>query len=328
MKAVIQQKYGSAETLELREIDKPTIGDDGVLVRVRAASVNPADWRPVAGKPYSGRVLFRMGVRAPKQKLRGVDVAGVVEAVGKDVTSFKPGDEVFGARSGAFAEYLAGVEKNFAPKPAAISFEEAAAIPIAGCTALQAVRDHGRLEAGQNVLINGASGGVGTFAVQIAKELGAHVTGVCSTRNIELVRSLGADEVVDYTREDFTRRGRRYDVVVDNVGNHSLRALRRVLSPKGALVIVGAPVSDWLVRVLANPTKTILLSRFVDQRLVFFIAKLRNADLVTLAELAAAGKVKPVIDRTYPLSEVAEAIRYCETLHARAKVVITVPGDR
>jgi NADPH:quinone reductase-like Zn-dependent oxidoreductase len=322
MKAIINDRYSSPPSLELQDIEKPVLGDDSVLVRVHAASVNPADWRPLRGKPYLIRPMI--GLRRPKQRIPGVDVAGIVEAVGKDVTQFQAGDEVFGARTGAFADYLCGVERNFVPKPAALTLEQAATIPIAGCTALQAMRDHGQLQPGQTVLINGAAGGVGTFAVQIAKALGAQVTGVCSTRNVEMVRSLGADRVIDYTQEDFTKGGQRYDLIVDNVGTRSLRHLRRVLTPEGTLVVVGARKSDWLLGLLALPLKARLVSPFVGQRMIFFIAKLRNADLVVLRELIEAGKVTPVIDRAYPLSEVPEAIRYVESGHARGKVVITM----
>jgi NADPH:quinone reductase-like Zn-dependent oxidoreductase len=322
MKAIINDKYGSPDDLQFQEIEKPVIGDDSVLVRVRAASVNPADWRPLKGKPYLIRPVI--GLRRPKSRVPGTDVAGIVEAVGKDVTEFRPGDEVFGARTGAFAEYVCGLERNFVPKPEGITFEQAAAIPIAGCTALQAVRDHGQLQPGQRVLINGAAGGVGTFAVQLAKAFGGHVTGVCSTRNVEMVRSIGADQVIDYSEEDFSRSGQRYDLIVDDVGNRSLRALRRVLSPKGTLVIVGAKDSNWLLALLALPLKARLVSPFVGQRMISFIAQIRKEDLPLLKELIEAGKVTPVIDRTYPLSETAEAYRYVQSLHARAKVVVTV----
>lgn len=322
MQAVLQDQYGSADRLKLQTIEKPVIGDDGVLIRVRAASVNPADWRMMSGKPYLLR--FVGGLRRPKEREKGTDVAGVVEAVGKDVTEFKPGDEVFGARTGALAEYVAGRERNFVLKPANISFEQAGAVGIAGVTALQAVRDHGKLQQGQKILINGGAGGVGTFAVQIAKALGGQVTGVCSTRNVELVRSIGADRVVDYTKEDFTESGQRYDLIIDNVGNRAVRHLLRMLTPKGTLVIVGAKDTNWAPLLLAGPIKALLMKRFVSQRLIFFIAKLDKKDLITLKELMEAGKVTPVIDRTYSLSEVQDAFRYARTLHARAKVVVTV----
>lgn len=318
MKAIVQERYGSPDVLALREIEKPVMGEDGVLVRVRAASANPLDLT-MRGRPYFVRLFT--GVRRPKKPVPGVDVAGIVEAVGEKVTRIQPGDEVFGSCDGAFAEYVCGRERNFAPKPAGITFEQAASIPVAGCTALQAVRDHGRLQPEQWVLINGASGGVGTFTVQLAKAFGGHVTAVCSAGNLDLVRSIGADRVLDYTREDFTRGGQRYDLVIDNVGNRSVSDLRRLLTPKGTLVLVGAgSASSGLARVL----KALAMSRFVRQRLVFFIAKIRNEDLVALKELIEAGKVTPIVDRTYPLREAAEALRYLETRHARAKVAITV----
>jgi len=314
MKAVLNREYGPADDLRLQDVARPTIDDDQVLVRVRAASVNPFDWHLMRGEPRVVRLL--VGLRRPKGGgIPGVDAAGTVEAVGANVTEFGPGDEVFGSCSATFAEYTIGSERNFVAKPENLSLEQAAAIPGAGVTALQAVRDHGAVEARQRVLINGAAGGVGTFAVQIAKSRGAHVTGVCSTPNLELVRSLGADEVVDYTAEDFTRRG-RYDVIIDNVGNHSLRDLRRALAPTGTLVAVGGGLSKKL--------RAKLLNRFVDQRLVTFIANVNKADMITLKELIEDGKVAPVIDRTYQLSEAPEAIRYVETGHARAKVIITV----
>jgi NADPH:quinone reductase-like Zn-dependent oxidoreductase len=321
MKAVINNKYGSPDGLELQEIGKPVMGDDGVLVRVQAASVNPLDWHFMRGLPYFVRLTA--GLRRPKSIFLGVDVAGQVEAVGESVTQFQPGDEVFGGRDGAFAEYVGGRERNFVTKPESLTFEQAATIPIAGCTALQALRDHGQLQAGQRVLINGAAGGVGTFAVQIAKAFGAHVTGVCSARNVDLIRSIGADQVIDYTRTDFTRGGQRYDLILDAVGNRSLRALRRALTPRGALVIIGGG-SGKLFGGLTLPLRALVVSRFVRQRLSFFVAKLRKEDLVVLGELVEAGKVTPVIDRTYPLSETPEAIRHLETGHARGKVVIIV----
>ena len=321
MKAITYNCYGSPDNLELREVDTPEVVDDGVLVRVRAASANPLDWHALRGEPY----LVRLGggLRRPKADRLGVDVAGHVEAVGKDVTEFRPGDEVFGGRTGAFAEFVCGVEKNFVPKPPGVPFEQAAAIAIAGCTALQALRDHGHVQPGQSVLINGAAGGVGTFAVQLAKMFGADVTGVCSTGNVELVRSLGADRVVDYTRTDFTRNGRRYDLIVDAVGNRSLRALRRALESNGTLVIVGGKKGRFLGPLML-PLKAVLVNRFVDQQLGWFIANLAKEDLAYLGELVEAGKVTSVVDRTYPLSETAEAIRHLETGHARGKTVITV----
>jgi NADPH:quinone reductase-like Zn-dependent oxidoreductase len=321
VRAIVSHRYGSPDELELCEIDKPELGDEGVLVRVRAASVNPYDWHMMRGHPYF--VRLGEGLRRPKHEVLGVDVAGEVEAVGASVTEFRPGDEVFGGRVRAFAEYVCGAERNFVPKPAGLSFEQAAAIPIAGSTALQALRDKAQLRPGQRVLINGAAGGVGTFAVQIAKALGGEVTGVCSTRNLELVRSLGADHVVDYTVEDFGRRGRRYDLVVDLVGNRSLRALRRALTPDGTLVVAGGG-HGRLVGPLALPIAAVVVNRFVKQRLVPFMAQLRKDDLMTITDLIEAGQVTPVVDGRYPLTEAPEAIRHVETGHARGKTVITV----
>jgi NADPH:quinone reductase-like Zn-dependent oxidoreductase len=314
MKAILNREYGPPDALRLEDVPRPTIGDDQLLVRVWAASVNPFDWHLMRGKPLFVRLL--VGLRRPKGGgLLGVDVAGVVEAVGANVTEFTPGDKVFGSSTATFAEYTVGHEQNFVPSPENLSLEEAAALPGAGATALQAVRDHGGVKAGQKVLVNGAAGGVGSFAVQIAKSLGAHVTGVCSTTNLEFVRSLGADEVVDYTVADFTH-DLQYDVIIDNVGNRTLRTLRHALAPGGTVVAVGGGMSRKL--------GTKLLARFVEQRLVTFIAKVSKADMVVLKELSEAGKIAPAIGRTYPLSETPDAIRYVETRHARGKVVITV----
>lgn len=322
MKAIASTEYGPPDRLALREVDEPTVGADGVLVRVRAASVNPLDWHLLRGEPYLVRLSD--GLRRPRRSVPGVDVAGEVEAVGEEVSEFRIGDEVFGARGGSFAEYVCGTERNFVPKPAGLSFEAAASIPIAGCTALQAVRDKGRLQPGRRVLVNGAAGGVGTFAVQIAKALGGEVTGVCSTQNVDLVRSIGADAVLDYSEQDFTRGGRRYDLIVDIAGTHSLSACRRVLTPKGTLVLVGATKMGNVLGPLIRPLGALALSVFVGQRLVPFIAKVTKADLVTLAELVESGAITPVIDRTYPLSDAADAVGYLEAGHARGKVVIAV----
>ncbi len=322
MKAIVGTEYGSPDGLQLQDLDKPAVDGDGVLVRVRAASVNPLDWHVMRGLPYLVRLTE--GLRRPKRSVRGVDVAGHVEAVGENVTEFQPGDEVFGAKGGAFAEYVCAGEKNFlVPKPVGLTFEQAAAVPVAGTTALQALRDKGQIQSGQRVLINGAAGGVGTFAVQIAKAFGADVTGVCSTRNVDLVRSIGADQVIDYTREDFIRSGQRYDLILDAVGNRSLSDFRRALTPKGTLVLVGGGDGRWLGP-LALPLRALVLSRFVGQRMLLLLAKNNKEDLVVLKELIEAGKVTPVIDRTYPLSETPEAVRYLEAGHARGKVVITV----
>jgi NADPH:quinone reductase-like Zn-dependent oxidoreductase len=323
MKAVVYCDYGVAN-LKFRDVEKPTPADDQLLVRVRAASVNPLDWHFVEGTPYVMRAMG-VGLRKPKDTRLGVDFAGMVEAVGKNVTKFKPGDEVFGGRTGAFADYVCVREaRAVALKPANITFEQAASVPIAAITALQAIRDKGQVQAGQKVLINGASGGVGTFAVQIAKSYGADVTGVCSTRNVDLVRSLGADHVIDYTKEDFTKTDQAYDLVVDNVGNRSLLECRRVLKPKGIFVLVGGGGANeqGLIGPMAKPIKVMLLSPFVSQKMGMLLADLNHDDLAFLAELMQSGKVKPVIDRTYKLSEVPEAIKYVEQGHARGKVVI------
>lgn len=318
MKAIVNDRYGSPDGMELRDVDKPEVTDDGVLVRVRATSVNAYDWHMMRGKPYIARLS---GLRKPKTTVLGLDVAGIVEAVGANVTHLKPGDEVFGSRSGAFAEYVSG--RNFVPMPAGFTFEQAAAVPCAGQTALQGLRDKGGIQAGQRVLINGAGGGVGTFAVQIAKAFGADVTGVTSTRNLEMVRSIGADHVIDYTREDFTRSGQRYDLILDPGGNRSLSDIRRVLTPEGTLVLVGPGSGQW-VGPIARMLRAIVTSRFVGQRMLPFLSTVSKDDLLVLKELIEAGKVRPVIDRTYPLSEIPEAIRYLEAGHAQGKVVITV----
>ena len=321
MQAIINHEYGPPEDLKLQELEKPTIGEDSVLVRVRAASVNPYDWHVLRGLPYL--VRLSEGLRRPKHPIPGVDLAGEVEGVGANVTRFQPGDEVFGGRSGSFAGYLCGVERNFTPKPPALSFEQAAAIPMAGCTALQALRDAGRLQPGQRVLINGAAGGIGTFAVQIARAMGAEVTGVCSTPNVELVNSIGANEVVDYTVDDFAKGKRQYDLIIDLVGNRSLSDLRRALTREGTVVLVGGGGGNWLGP-LADPARAFVVSRFVSQRLLPFLAKLRTKDMVFLTELIEDGKLTPVIGRTYSLSETPDAIRHVETGHARGKTLITV----
>lgn len=320
MKAIIQHRYGRPEdVLELRhDVEKPVPADDRVLVRVRASSVNAGDWRRVRADPFIVRLIE--GFRTPKVPGLGGDAAGVVEAVGKDVTDLKAGDEVYGIRTGAYAEYLTG--KLFVPKPANLTFEQAAAVPVAGITALQALRDKGGIQKGQTVLVNGAGGGVGTFAVQIAKAFGAQVTAVTSTANVDLVRSIGADHVVDYTQEDFTKSSERYDLIVDIGGTPSLSALRRALSPHGVLVVVGAGrgpagplgrMAGWFIR-----------GRILHQRVIGFIAKVNTADLVVLRDLIEAGSVTPVIDRTFRLSEVPQAISYVETEHAQGKVVISL----
>jgi NADPH:quinone reductase-like Zn-dependent oxidoreductase len=319
--AVLYRRYGSPDVLELAEIDKPVPADDEVLVRVRATSVNPVEWYSMVGLPV-GRV--RSGLRSPKDPRLGVDMAGTIEAVGRNVTELEPGDEVFGAKNGALAEYVC-VRNAIALKPSNLTFEQAAAVPVAAITALQGLRDHGRLQPGQRVLINGASGGVGTFAVQIAKALGAaHVTAVCSTQNVETARSLGADAVVDYTADDFTRSDERYDLLLDVNGTRSFSEYRRVLEPEGRLVIVGAPKGNRVIGPLAHVIKVKLGSLGRSQKVGFFVAKLTREDLLVLSELLASGKVTPVIDRSYPLSEIADAMRYLGEGHARGKIVVTV----
>jgi NADPH:quinone reductase-like Zn-dependent oxidoreductase len=326
MKAIVRCDYGLAN-LKLEDIEKPVPADDQMLVKVQAVSVNPYDWHFVEGTPYFMRAIG-VGLRKPKDIRLGVDFAGTVEAVGKNVTQFKPGDEVFGGRDGAFAQYVCRRAVGaVALKPAGLTFEQAASINIAGITALQSVRDKGKVQRGQKVLINGASGGVGTFAVQLAKNFGAEVTGVCSTRNVELVQSLGADHVIDYTREDFTKGDQKYDVILDNVANHSLSECRRVLTPNGIYVLIGGGGvnEQGLLGGLAKALKAALLSKFVSQKMGMMLADPSTKDLTLLADMMQSGKIKPVIDRTYKsLSEVPDAIRYLEAGHARGKVIITV----
>jgi len=329
MKAVVYTDYGSPDVLEIRDIKRPVPNDDQVLIRVRAASINPLDWHYIEGTPYIMRA-FGVGLRKPKDPRLGVDMAGEVEAIGKNVTQFKPGDEVFGGRNGAFAEYVcARADRAIALKPSNITFEQAASVPIAAITALQGLRDKGHISPGQRVLINGASGGVGTFAVQIAKSWGAEVTGVCSTRNLDLVRSLGADHVIDYTKEDFTKGEQRYDVILDNVGTQPLSGFKRALVPNGICVMIGGggPNDGGLIGPMARPIKALFLSPFMTQKMGMMMAELNKKDLNVLGDLMQSGKVKPVIDRTYPLSQIADAIRYLEQGHARGKVVITIAQD-
>ena len=317
MKAVVYYTYGSPDVLKCEEIEKPTAGDHEVLIKVRAASVNPLDRFFMRGMPI---VRILPGLRKPKITRLGVDVAGQVEAVGRNVTQFKPGDEVFGVCRGAFAEYVCAVEDKLALKPANLSFEDAAAVPVAAITALQGLRDKGRIQPGHKVLVDGASGGVGTFAVQIAKSFGAEVTAVCSTRNVDTARSMGADHVIDYTREDFTESGQRYDLILAANAHHSIFDYRRALSRDGIFVMVGGGWSQILQATLLGP----FLSRIGSKKMRFFIAKINTKDLVFLKDLLEAGKVVPVIDRRYPLRDAAEALRYREEGHARGKVVITV----
>ena len=322
MRAVIYCEYGPPDVLRIANVEKPVPGDDQVLVRVRAAGINPLEWHFMRGTPYVARMS--MGLRVPAATRLGVDYSGVVEAVGRNVTEFKPGDEVFGGRSGALAQYVtARADRAIVHKPANITFEQAAGVSVAGITALQALRDKGGIQPGERVLINGASGGVGTFAVQIAKSFGAHVTGVSSGRNVELVRSLGADSAIDYTKQDFTEGKQPYDLIVDNVANHSLSKVRRVLEPDGTYVMVGGPSGRW-IDPLPRAAAASIMSHFVSQDMRFFISQLNKQDVALLAELMASGKLTPVVDKVYPLDEIQAAMAYLETGRARGKVIITI----
>jgi len=321
VKAAVYRRYGPPDVVKIEDVQKPSPKDNEVLLRVRAASVNPLDAGLMKGKPHSFRLLF--GLRKPRLTRPGVDVAGQVEAVGRNVTRFKPGDDVFGSCRGAFAEYACTQESKLVIKPANVTFEQAASAPVAALTALQGFRDKGHIQPGQKVLINSAAGGVGTFAVQIAKSFGAEVTGVCSTRNLGLVRSIGADHVIDYTQQNFTESRERYDLIFDCYVNHSLSACRRILNPNGTYVMVGGPAKRWTIGILAPVVKALALSPFVSQKFVVFIARSSKEDLAITSELMATGRVRPVIDRRYGLSEVPEAIRYLEQRHAQGKVVIT-----
>jgi len=320
MRAIVHNTYGSPDVLEYQEIEKPELTDDAVLVRVRAASINPADMYSLSGRPLLVRI--RGGLLKPKNNRLGIDFAGTVEAVGKDVTMFRAGDEVFGGESGALADYVC-IRDGYALKPANLTFEEAATVPVAAITALQGLRDKGQIKSGQKVLINGASGGVGTFAVQIAKVLGAEVTGVCSSRNLELVRSLGADHIIDYTREDFTRSDERYDLILDVAGSKSWSQYKRILKAQGTLVIVGAPKGNALLGPLSHIAKVRLASLRSSQKVLFFMAQINQADMKVLRKLLESGKVKPIIDKHYELREMAVAFRYLEEGHARGKIVLT-----
>jgi NADPH:quinone reductase-like Zn-dependent oxidoreductase len=321
MKAIVTERYGSPDVLELKDVEKPTPTDNEILVKVHAASVNPMDWHLLEGKPFIARPMTG-GLLKPKNMRPGVDIAGKVEAVGRNVKEFQPGDEVFGSGQGGFAEYVCTREDSLVLKPANVSFEEAAAVPTAAFTALQGLRDKGQVQAGQKVLIDGASGGVGTFAVQIAKSFGAEVTGVCSPRNLDMVRSIGADHVVDYTREDFTRKEQRYDLILATAGYHSIFDYSRALSPKGIYVFIGGSrlMRSLFQAALLGP----LISMTGNKKMTSMIAKRNKKDLIFLKDLLEGGRIKPVIDRSYPLSEVPEALRYLEEGHARGKVVITL----
>ena len=321
MTAAVRTRYGSPEVLELKQIPKPELTDDGVLVRVRASSVNRGDWYMLRGKPLLARPMMG-GLRKPKETMVGTDFAGTVEAVGASVTDFHPGDEVFGGRSGAFAEYVCA--RSFAAKPANVTFEEAAAVPVAALTALQALRDKGEMQPGWKVLINGASGGVGTYAVQIAKALGGEVTAVCSTRNVDMVRSLGADRVVDYTKEDFTKTDTRYDLLIDVAGSRSWSDTRSVLKPKAKVIVVGAPEGTGILGPLGHIARFLVASKFTSQKAVFFVAKFNKPDMAVLQELMQEGKLKSVVERRYELSELGDALRYMGEGHAQGKIVITL----
>jgi len=323
MKAIVQNRYGSADVLELSEVSQPEIGDDEVLVRVHAAGLDPGVWHLMTGLPYLIRIMG-YGLRAPKCRVCGADLAGRVEAIGGKVTRFDVGDDVFGAGNGSFAEYASAKEKNLARKPANLSYEQAAPVAISGLTALQGVRDKGEVKAGSKVLVIGAAGGVGTFAVQIAKALGAEVTGICSTAKVDLVRSIGADHVLDYTRYDIAPEGQRYDVILDTAGNRPLSRLRHALTQRGALVIVGGEGGGRWIGGTDRQLRALLMSPFVRQKLRPFIAMIRKDDLQILKNLIEIGKVTPVIDRTFALKDVPEAMRYLETRQTRGKIVIKV----
>ena len=322
MKAIVYRCYGSPDVLAYEDIEKPVPAENEVLVKIHAASVNPLDWHYMRGSPSLMRLMS--GIGKPDNTRMGVDFSGTVEAVGNNVSGFKAGDEVYGGKNGAFADYLVmGEDRALTHKPENMTFEQAASVPIAGITALQALRDKGHLKPGQSVLVNGASGGVGTFAVQIAKSMGAEVTAVCSARNAKMVKSLGADHVIDYTRENFTESGKQYDLILDNVGNHGLLAYRRALTPDGTLVMIGG-ASEGFLSPLVNPIKALILSPFIDQNFAMFVATMNGEDLAILADLMRSGEVTPVIDRRYPLNEVPAAIRYSEEGHARGKILVTM----
>src|SRR5450759_893873 len=332
MKAIVYTEYGSPDVLHLKEIEQPIPNDNAVLIKVHAASANPADWHLMRAEPFLARLAN--GLRKPKHTMLGADAAGRIEAIGRNVTQFQAGDDVFGCMAlnelGSFAEYVCAGEDVLALKPDKLTFEQAAAVPLAAFTALQGLRDKGQIKSGQKVLINGASGGVGTFAVQIAKSFGTEVTGVCSTRNLDMVRSIGADHVIDYTKEDFTKTDQRYDLIYDLVGNHSFSERRRILTPNGICVMTGVGGAGWhdvMAMRLAGELNAYLASRFVSQKFVAYIAKLNKEDLIILGDLMRSGKVIPVIDRTYKLREVSAALGYLEEGHARGKVVITVEQD-
>jgi NADPH:quinone reductase-like Zn-dependent oxidoreductase len=323
MKAAVRERFGPPDVVEIRDIEKPVPGDDEVLVRVKASSLNLVDWYEVGGRPYVARVS--MGLRKPKEERIGTDYAGVVEVVGNDVTELQPGDEVFGGRNGAFADYVVvKAERSIVRKPATASFEQAAAVPLAALTALQALRDHGKVERGRKVLVHGASGGVGTFAVLVAKALGAEVTAVCSTQSVAQARILGADDVVDYTKDDFSRDGRRYDLIIDVAGTRPWSACKRALEPNGTLVLVGGPRKSRLLGPLGGLAGKLLGGLFGRQKVAFFVAKWNKPDMEVLRELLAAGKLTPAIDRQFELDEIGDALRYMGDGHPQGKIVITM----
>ena len=322
MQAITYRCYGPPEVLKLEEIPRPTPADNELLIKVHAASVNPYDWHFMRGTPYAVRIIA--GLSKPKLPQLGADVAGEVEAVGAKVNNFKPGDQVFGMCRGAFAEYACIRESNLALKPENVSFEQAASVPIAACTALLGLREKGHIQPGHKVLVNGAAGGVGTFSVQLAKAYGAQVTGVTSTRNLDLVRSIGADHVIDYTQQNFTEDAGQYDLILDAVGNHPISALKRVLKSNGICVGAGGTTDDWMLRPIAHALHSLLVSAVSDRKFVGVLGNTSTANLATVARLMQAGKITPVIDRYYPLSQVPEAIRYLEAGHARGKVIITI----
>src|SRR5437764_4728448 len=324
MKAIVQVRYGSPDVLQVKDVDKPVATEDEVLVRVYATAVNIGDWHLLRGVPYVVRAVS--GVRKPRREIPGLDIAGRVEAAGRNVTRFRPGDEVFGWCQGAFAEYVCAAENNLLPKPANLTFEQSAAVGDSAFTALAAVRDQGKVQPGNRVLINGASGGVGTFAVQIAKTFGAHVTGVCSKRNVDMVRSLGADHVIDYTKEDYAKSDQKYDVILDNVSNHSLSENRKLLPSNGKYVLIGggsANQQGWIGS-LGKPLKALVMKPFVSQQMGMMMAEMKQSDLKYFADQMQSGKLKAVIDRTYKLSEIQQAIAYVEEGHARGKVILVV----
>jgi NADPH:quinone reductase-like Zn-dependent oxidoreductase len=324
MKAIVQERFGPPDSLQLVDADRPAIGSGEVLLEVRAAAVNPYDWHMLRGDPRIARLMGVVGVTRPKARIAGVDVAGRVEEVGADVRGLRPGDEVFGFARGAFAEYASADPALLVPKPVGLSFEHAAALPMAAVTALHAIRDRGRTQSGQRVLVNGAAGGVGTFAVQIAAALGAEVTGVCSARNVDLVRSIGAAHMIDYASEDFVDGPVRYDLILDNIGNRTIRDLRRAVTPNGRVIVNGGGSPGHIIGAVGSVLRAAMVNLFVRQQIMFLPTTQSQDDLLAVAEMVEAGTVRPVIDRTYPLADTSAGLRHVEAGHARGKVVITV----